>query len=74
MYCHIYICVLLATEFGVNISPKPQIFEKDVKVLRKMKMIWFCSEPMIMFDFYRWNGLSKIDSLDTGQVSTPPVL
>ncbi len=24
-----------------------------------MKMIGFCSEPMIMFDFYRWNGVSK---------------
>ena len=54
-----FICVLLAMEFGVNISPKPRIFEQDVKVLRKMKMIGFCSEPMMMFDFYRWNGLSK---------------
>ena len=44
-------------EFGVKNAPKPRILEKDVKVLRKMKMIGFCSEPMIMFDFYRWNGV-----------------
>ncbi len=46
-------------EFGVKNAPIPRIFEKDVKVLRKMKMIGFCSEQVIMFDFYRWNGVSK---------------
>ncbi len=48
-----FIYVLLALESGIRNAPKPGIFEKDAMDLRKIKIIGFCSQPMIMFDFYR---------------------
>ena len=54
-----FIYYLLVIDSGSKNETIAWICEKDVKVLRKMKMVGFCSEQVIMFDFYRWNGVPK---------------